>query len=76
MKNVRMQSAEYLGLASILNSSLSILNLVEPEVVATSPYRIKSPVPVYCGIGSIKMGGLTTWRLGRTRLIEREFATT
>src|SRR5258708_3798133 len=24
--------------------------LEEPEVVATSPYRIKSPVPVYCGV--------------------------
>ena len=23
--------------------------LMEPEVVATSPYRIKSPVPVCCG---------------------------
>jgi hypothetical protein len=29
--------------------------LVEPEVVATSPNRIKSPVPVYCGIDSLKM---------------------
>jgi hypothetical protein len=29
--------------------------LVEPEVVATSPYRIKSPVPVCCGFGSVKM---------------------
>lgn len=26
--------------------------LVEPEVVATSPYRIKSPVPVCCGFDS------------------------
>jgi hypothetical protein len=26
--------------------------LVEPEVVATSPGRIKSPVPVYCGFDS------------------------
>ena len=26
--------------------------LVEPEVVATSPNRIKSPVPVCCGFGS------------------------
>jgi hypothetical protein len=30
-------------------------NLVEPEVVATSPYRIKSPVPVCCGFDSIKI---------------------
>ena len=29
--------------------------LVEPEVVATSPYRIKSPVPVCCGFSSTKM---------------------
>src|ERR1044072_1357992 len=28
--------------------------LVEPEVVATSPYRIKSPVPVCCGFDSVK----------------------
>src|SRR2546423_7709590 len=27
--------------------------LVEPEVVATSPYRIKSPVPVCCGFDSV-----------------------
>ena len=31
--------------------------LVEPEVVATSPYRIKSPVPVCCGFDSLKMVG-------------------
>lgn len=31
--------------------------MVEPEVVATSPCRIKSPVPVCCGIGSKKIGG-------------------
>jgi len=29
--------------------------VVEPEVVATSPYRIKSPVPVFCGISSRKL---------------------
>jgi hypothetical protein len=29
--------------------------MVEPEVVATSPYRIKSPVPVFCGISSRKL---------------------
>src|SRR3954465_2974893 len=28
--------------------------LVEPEVVATSPFRIKSPVPVCCGFDSVK----------------------
>ena len=28
--------------------------MVEPEVVATSPYRIKSPVPVCCGFSSKK----------------------
>src|ERR1043165_6159279 len=31
--------------------------LVEPEVVATSPYRIKSPVPVCCGFDSVKLVG-------------------
>jgi len=25
---------------------------VEPEAVAASPGRIKSPVPVFCGFGS------------------------
>src|SRR5262245_21195758 len=29
--------------------------IVEPEVVATSPCRIKSPVPVCCGFGSLKL---------------------
>ena len=29
--------------------------LVEPEVVATSPNRIKRPVPVFCGFGSLKL---------------------
>ena len=29
--------------------------LVESEVVATSPYRIKSPVPVCCGFDSMKL---------------------
>src|SRR5882672_1814319 len=31
--------------------------LVEPEVVATSPYPIKSRVPVCCGFSSRKNGG-------------------
>ena len=31
--------------------------LVEPEVVATSPCRIKSPVPVCCGFDSVKLVG-------------------
>ena len=30
--------------------------MVEPEVVATSHYRIKSPVPVYCGFDSVNGG--------------------
>src|SRR5439155_27283981 len=30
----------------------SVQRMVEPEVVATSPNRIKSPVPVYCGFSS------------------------
>lgn len=29
--------------------------MVEPEVVATSPSRIKSPVPVCCGFDSVKL---------------------
>jgi hypothetical protein len=32
--------------------------MVEPEVVATSPNRIKSPVPVYYGFSSVKMVGM------------------
>ena len=36
----------------ILNSAFQ---MVEPEVVATSPYRIKSPVPVCCGFDSLKL---------------------
>ena len=31
--------------------------MVEPEVVATSPNRIKSPVPVCCGFDSVKLVG-------------------
>src|SRR5437773_4500832 len=31
--------------------------LVEPEVVATSPYRVKNPVPVCCGFDSLKLVG-------------------
>jgi len=52
--------------------------VVEPEVVATSPYRIKSPVPVCCGISSRKLvlaaGCLRTatthlhWRRSRRRV--------
>ncbi len=30
---------------------------VEPEAVAASPNRIKSPVPVFCGFGSVNRGG-------------------
>src|SRR5260221_629072 len=41
----------------ILHSLLCILNLEDPEVVATSPYRIKSPVPVCCGFRSLKLAG-------------------
>jgi len=29
--------------------------MVEPEVVATSPNRIKSPVPVCCGFDSVEL---------------------
>src|ERR1019366_1015143 len=31
--------------------------MVEPEVVATSPNRFKRPVPVSCGFGSSQNGG-------------------
>jgi hypothetical protein len=31
--------------------------MVEPEVVATSPYPIKSRVPVCCGFSSTKLVG-------------------
>src|SRR5438046_181124 len=44
--------------------------LVEPEVVATSPNRIKSPVPVYCGFSSLKLvgeRGLAPLRLADSR---------
>ena len=34
--------------------NLRLRKLVEPEVVATSPYRIKSPGPVCCGFDSKK----------------------
>jgi hypothetical protein len=41
--------------------------MVEPEVVATSPYPIKSRVPVCCGLSSTRMVGerglLTEWSL-------------
>ena len=46
--------------------------LVEPEVVATAPYRIKSPVPVCCGLDSLKLvgaesAGLSAFRMSRER---------
>jgi len=40
---------------------------MEPEVVATSPYRSKSPVPVYCGLDSL------IW-LAEQKLSERRLA--
>ena len=40
-------------------------SLVEPEVVATSPSRIKSPMPVYCGFSSVR--SLKPARLPRRR---------
>src|SRR5882724_11947561 len=39
----------------IQHSITPLRKLVEPEVVATSPYPIKSRVPVCCGFGSVKM---------------------
>ena len=41
--------------------------LVEPEVVATSPYRIKSPVPVCCGFSSMKLACQP--KLGERRMV-------
>ena len=43
--------------ASLLHSAFTLLPscLVEPEVVAPSPRRSKSPVPVCCGFGSAKV---------------------
>ena len=43
--------------SSIFDPPSSPQGLVEPEVVATSPIRIKSPVPVYCGFDSVKLVG-------------------
>ena len=37
-----------------LLSSILAQKVVEPEVVATSPCRIKSPMPVCCGFDSRK----------------------
>jgi hypothetical protein len=42
--------------------------LVEPEVVATSPYRIKSPVPVCCGFDSVKLVGAESAALSASRM--------
>jgi len=41
--------------SSIFYLPSSSEKLVEPEVVATSPNRIKSPVPVCCGFSSLKL---------------------
>src|SRR5262245_52146970 len=53
-----MENGEWKMARRRLLSSMFILNprakLVEPEAVATSPYRIKSPVPVCCGFDSSK----------------------
>jgi hypothetical protein len=40
---------------------------MEPEVVATSPYRSKSPVPVYCGLDSLIW--LAEPKLSKRRLV-------
>src|ERR1043166_3918616 len=36
-----------------IHHSAFCTELVEPEVVATSPYRFKRPVPVCCGFDSV-----------------------
>src|SRR5712664_969505 len=53
---IRNSSAEVLGPFCTLHFALWI-ELVEPEVVATSPYPIKSRVPVCCGFSSTKLVG-------------------
>src|SRR6185503_1238466 len=48
--------------------------MVEPEVVATSPNRIKSPVPVYCGFSSVKwydLGLRVAWHCPCSKALER-----
>ncbi len=50
---IQNSSAEVLGPFCTLHFALCI-QMVEPEVVATSPCPIKSRVPVCCGFGSVK----------------------
>lgn len=57
--------------------NLLLSKLVEPEVVATSPYRIKSPVPVCCGLDSLGEFSIydirwTRARRGSTPLVNRK----
>jgi hypothetical protein len=58
-EKVRIQSAELRKrrqvTSDIPHSQLCTLyfKVVEPEVVATSPCRIKSPMPVCCGFSSL-----------------------
>src|SRR5258708_35568643 len=51
-KNCRVRLTQQ---SSIPTLHHSIPQMEEPEVVATSPYPIKSPVPAYCGFSSVKM---------------------
>lgn len=47
------------------------MKLVEPEAVAASPNRIKSPVPVYCGFDSVvrAVGNAPTWSCAQDRCL-------
>src|SRR5271169_5569183 len=48
----RMTRAWSFYFSFCIHHSAFCIELVEPEVVATSPYPIKSRVPVYCGFSS------------------------
>src|SRR5437016_2617720 len=56
--------ARVLGCGSLRPSLRSGRRLVETDVVATSPYRIKSPVPVCCGFDSLKLARRAVAREG------------
>ena len=55
MENAEAVSGNVLRCFFILHSSFFLYDLVEPEGVAPSPRRSKSPVPVCCGFGSAKV---------------------
>ena len=55
MENAGAVSGDIVRCCFILHSSLFLHDPVEPEGVAPSPRRSKSPVPVCCGFGSAKV---------------------